>query len=164
MPGNFIDTNILIYLASADTNKADLAEAAVAAGGAISVQVLNELTHVARRKMRMSWNETNALLATLRELLTVHPLTVEVHETGLRFAEHYRLSVYDAMIAASAFHAECDTLLSEDMQHGMMLGEGLRIVNPFAKQRQAVLFFKKELLALPAALWRPDGTRRSERW
>ena len=132
MPGNFIDANVIIHLASADTGKADLAEAAVAAGGAISVQVLNELTNVARRKMRMSWGETNAFLGTLRELLTVHPLTMEAHETGLLFAERYRLSIHDAMIAASAFHAECDTLLSENMQHGMVLEEGLRVVNPFA--------------------------------
>jgi predicted nucleic acid-binding protein len=35
------------------------------------------------------------------------------------------------MIAASALHAGCDTLWSEDMQHGMVLGDGLRIANPF---------------------------------
>jgi predicted nucleic acid-binding protein len=35
------------------------------------------------------------------------------------------------MIAASALHAGCDTLWSEDMQSGMTLKEGLRIVNPF---------------------------------
>ena len=55
----------------------------VAAGGAISVQVLNELANVARRKMKMSWADTHALLNMLRGLLTVHPLTLEVHETGL---------------------------------------------------------------------------------
>jgi predicted nucleic acid-binding protein len=38
---------------------------------------------------------------------------------------------YDAMIAASALHAGCDTLRSENLQHGMALDEGLRIVNPF---------------------------------
>jgi predicted nucleic acid-binding protein len=35
------------------------------------------------------------------------------------------------MIAASALQAGCDTLWSKDMQHGMALDEGLRIVNPF---------------------------------
>jgi predicted nucleic acid-binding protein len=35
------------------------------------------------------------------------------------------------MIAASALHADCDTLWSEDMQHGMALDGRLRIVNPF---------------------------------
>jgi predicted nucleic acid-binding protein len=131
MPASFFDTNVLVYIASGDAAKADRAEAAVAAGGAISVQVLNELANVARRKMRMSWDETHALLTTLRGLLTVHPLTLEIHETGLTLAERYGFSIYDAMIAAAAIHAGCDTLWSEDMQHGMALDEGLRIVNPF---------------------------------
>jgi predicted nucleic acid-binding protein len=131
MPGSFFDSNVLVYLASGDAAKADRADAAVAAGGAISVQVLNEIANVARRKMRMSWGETHAFLDMLRELLTVHPLNVEIHETGLRLAERYGFSIYDAMIAASALHGGCDILWSEDMQHGMALDEGLRIVNPF---------------------------------
>ena len=131
MPGSFFDTNVLVYLASGDVAKADRAEATLAKGGSISVQVLNELANVARRKMQMSWDETHAFLTMLRGLLTVHPLTVETHETGLRLAERYRLSIYDSMIAASALDAGCDTLWSEDMQHGMKLGEGLRIANPF---------------------------------
>jgi predicted nucleic acid-binding protein len=131
MPVSFFDTNVLVYLASGDAKKADRAEAAIAKGGSISVQVLNELANVARRKMQMSWDETHALLNMLRDLLTVHPLTVETHETGLGIAERYGLSTYDAMIAASALHAGCDTLWSEDMQHGLALKEGLRIVNPF---------------------------------
>lgn len=131
MPASFIDTNVLLYLASADPAKANRAEAAVAAGGAISVQVLNEIANVARRKMRMSFAETRAFLATLRGLLTVHPLTMEIHETGLALAERYGFSIYDAMIVASALHAGCDTLLSEDMQDGLALAEGLRIANPF---------------------------------
>ena len=131
MPVSFFDTNVLVYIASGDAAKADRAEEAIAAGGAISVQVLNELTNVARRKMRLSWAETHAFLNLLRGLLTVHPLTVETHETGLGLAERYGLSTYDAMIAASALHAGCDTLWSEDMQHGMTPDAGLRIVNPF---------------------------------
>jgi len=131
MPVNFFDTNVLVYLASGDAKKADLAEVAIAKGGSISVQVLNELANVARRKMQMSWDETHAFLNMLRDLLTVHPLTVETHETGLRLAECHGLSIYDAMIAAAALRAGCDTLWSEDMQHGMVLDEGLRIVNPF---------------------------------
>jgi predicted nucleic acid-binding protein len=35
------------------------------------------------------------------------------------------------MIAAAALHAGCDTLWSEDMQDGIVVDKGLRIVNPF---------------------------------
>ena len=131
MPADFFDTNVLVYVASGDAEKAERAEAAIAAGGAISVQVLNELANVARRKMQLSCADTNAFLTLLRGLLTVHPLTLETHEIGLRLAERYGFSTYDAMIAASALQAGCHTLWSEDMQHGMVLDEGLRIINPF---------------------------------
>ena len=127
----FFDTNVLLYIASGDATKADRAEAIVAAGGAISVQVLNELANVARRKMQMSWADTHALLDLLRGLLTVHPLALETHEAGLRLAERYGFAIYDAMIVAAALNAGCTTLWSEDMQHDMTLDEGLRIVNPF---------------------------------
>jgi predicted nucleic acid-binding protein len=131
MPGNFFDTNILVYIASSDAVKADQAEAAIGRGGAISVQVLGELANVARRKMQMSWTDTHLFLGMMRGLLTVHPVTLEIHEKALALAERYGFSIYDAMIAASALQAGCDILWSEDMQHGMALGEGLRIVNPF---------------------------------
>jgi hypothetical protein len=54
MPGSFSDTNVLIYLASGDSQKADRAEEILNGGDAISVQVLNEIANVARRKMSMS--------------------------------------------------------------------------------------------------------------
>lgn len=131
MPGSFFDTDVLLYVASNDAAKADQAEVVLAAGGSISVQVLNELANVSRRKMRMSWTDTHAFLDTLCRLLSVHPLTIETHETGLALAERYGFSTYDAMIVAAALHAGCDTLLSEDMQDGMVIEGGLRIANPF---------------------------------
>jgi predicted nucleic acid-binding protein len=87
MPGRFFDTNVLLYMASRDVAKADRAEQIITEGGSISVQVLNELTNVARRKMQMSWPETRAFLSLIRGLLPVQPITVEVHETGLDLAE-----------------------------------------------------------------------------
>jgi predicted nucleic acid-binding protein len=134
MPGSFFDTNVLVYLASADPSKAGRAEEIVGGGGAISVQVLNELTNVARRKMRLSWTDTRTLLSTIRGLLTVRPITIEIHELGLAIAERYGLAIFDAMIAASALDGNCDTLWSEDMQDGMMLDGRLRVVNPFRAQ------------------------------
>lgn len=131
MPASFFDTNVLLYLASGDTAKADRAESLIAEGGTISVQVLNEVANVARRKMRLSWPETRAFLAAIRELLAVAPLTVETHERGLILAERYGLSVYDAMIAAAALRADCDTLWSEDMQDRLLIEGRLGVANPF---------------------------------
>jgi predicted nucleic acid-binding protein len=131
MGDSFFDTNVILYIASNDPAKADRAEALIGVGGAISVQVLNEFTHVARRKMRLTWRETLDLLSTMRRLLTVHPLTVDVHDVGLSVARRHNFSLYDAMIVACALEAGCETLWSEDMHHGMVIDGRLRIANPF---------------------------------
>jgi hypothetical protein len=60
--------------------------------------------------MGMSWTETRAFLSTMRGLLPVQTLTVDIRETGLALAERYGLSTCDSMIAVSALHADCDTL------------------------------------------------------
>jgi predicted nucleic acid-binding protein len=135
MPGSFFDTNTLLYLASDTREKADRTERLIADGGTISVQVLNEIANVARRKMRVSWAEIRGLSAMLRGLLTVVPVTIETHEVGIALAERHGFSTYDAMIVAAALVSGCDTLWSEDMQHGLVADNRLRIVNPFLTDR-----------------------------
>ena len=131
MPGNFLDSNVILYLASRQQAKADRAEELIATGGTISVQVLNEIVNVSRRKMRMSWDETRDFLSMVRGLLKVEPVTIEMHKAGIDLAERYGLSVYDAMIASAALLAECDTLFTEDLQDGLLVSGRLRVVNPF---------------------------------
>jgi predicted nucleic acid-binding protein len=127
----FLDTNVLLYLLSPDAAKADRAEALIAAGGVVSVQVLNEFAYVATRKLALSIAEVREILATIRAVCIVKSLDVETHDAGLALAEQHRLSIYDALIVAAALQAGCRVLLTEDMQHGRSFGR-LRIRNPFA--------------------------------
>jgi predicted nucleic acid-binding protein len=131
-PKTFIDTNILLYLLSADSAKADRAEAIVKMGGMISVQVLNEIANVARRKLTMPWKEINEVLALIRSACLVVPLTIETHEKGTLVSQRHGLSVYDAMIVAAALLGKCETLYSEDLQDGLLIDHQLHILNPFA--------------------------------
>ena len=131
MPGSFLDSNIAMYLASEDLLKADRAQELVAEGGTISVQVLNEIANISRRKMGLSWAETRNFLLMIRGLLKVEPITIEIHDVGISLAERYQLSVYDSMIVSAALSAECDTLLSEDLQDGLLINGRLRVLNPF---------------------------------
>ena len=133
MPGSFLDTNVVVYLASADGAKADRAEALLANGCTISVQVLNEIANVARRKMGLGWPETREFLQMVRGLTTIEPVSVDTHDEGVRLASSYNLSVYDGMIAGAALLAGCDTLWSEDMQDGLRIDDRLQIRNPFAE-------------------------------
>jgi predicted nucleic acid-binding protein len=129
--GPFLDSNVLLYLASSDAAKADRAEELLREGGVISVQVLNEIANVGRRKMSMSWPEACDFLSRIRQLLTVIPVTETIHETGLRLAERYRFGIYDAMIVAAALEAGCGLVVSEDMQHDLAVEGRLKILNPF---------------------------------
>jgi len=45
----FFDTNVLLYLLSADIVKADTAEAVIGSGGVFNVQVMNEFVNVCQR-------------------------------------------------------------------------------------------------------------------
>jgi predicted nucleic acid-binding protein len=129
---NFFDTDVVLYLLSADAAKADRAEDLLALRGTISVQVLNEFVAVASRKLRMSWIEVREVLAQIRAVCAVEPITIETHERALRIAERYGLGIYDALIVSSALLAGCKTLHSEDMQDGQVIERQLTIRNPFA--------------------------------
>ena len=100
-------------------------------GGLISVQVLNELTNVARLKLHLSWTEVDEFSLLIRSLCPVEPLTLDTYSNGCRLAKRYRLSVYDAMIAASALIGGCIILYSEDMQDGLLIDGQLSVCNPF---------------------------------
>ncbi len=127
----FFDTNIVLYLLSADAAKADRAEELIALGGIISVQVLNEFAAVGTRKLGMSWPEIREVLAQIRAVCPVETLTVDTHARALTLAERHGLSFYDALIVAAALLAGCKTLYSEDMQHGQVIDRQLTIQNPF---------------------------------
>jgi predicted nucleic acid-binding protein len=127
----FLDTNILVYAVSNDRRQRR-AQELLAAGGTISVQVLNEFANVLLNKLRRKWPDIEAALDDICAVLepATH-LTVVTHRAARTIARDHGLSFYDALIAAAALEAKCDTLLSEDMQDGRII-PGLKIMNPFA--------------------------------
>jgi predicted nucleic acid-binding protein len=126
----FIDSNVVLYLLSSDSAKADRAEAVLQAGGVISVQVLNEVASVCLRKLKMPWEEVDALLLAVKAACDVQPLTIESHEKAVELAKRFKLSLYDANIVANALISGAQLLLSEDMHSGLLI-DGLVIQNPF---------------------------------
>lgn len=103
----------------------------IADGDTISVQVLNEFTNVLRREQKQAWLVIEAALISLRlRFPDILPLTARIHTTAVALARDHNLAFYDALIVVAAIEAGCDTLVSEDMQHGRSFG-ALTIVNPF---------------------------------
>lgn len=131
MRGEFFDSDVVLEWLSAEAVKSERAEALIVGGGCISVQVLNAVADVGRRKLGLSLEETDLLLQTLCAILDVRPLTLETHDRGVAIARRYQLSVYDSLILASALEAGCETVLSQDMQNGMRIADQLTIHDPF---------------------------------
>lgn len=97
------------------------------------MQVLNEFTNFALRKLKRPWPEITQALAMLRVLFPdPQAITVGTHQAAVKIAEQEGLSFYDALIVGSAIEAGCTSLLSEDMQHGRIIQQRLTIRNPFA--------------------------------
>ncbi len=126
----FIDSNVVLYLLSGDIAKANRAEELLQAGGIVSVQVLNEVTAVCRRKLRMNWEETDEVLQALTAACDVVPLTLASQQKAVDLAKRYQLSIYDSNIIACALMSGASKLLTEDMQGGQQI-DTLQIYNPF---------------------------------
>ena len=132
----FVDTNILLYAIS--SHPGETAKAARAAAIlnepdlAISVQVLQEFYLQATRASSASpltHDEATAFMATLLRF-PVQELTVPLVLAALAAKDRWQISYWDAAIIEAARSQTCDTVLSEDLQHGQDFG-GVRIVNPF---------------------------------
>jgi predicted nucleic acid-binding protein len=129
----FFDTNVILYAFRQDDKRSQVAETLLAAGGVLSVQVLNEFVAVARRKLDRSWEEIRHALDILR-VFCPEPvsLTVETHERAVQIAERYGYSIFDSLIVAAAINAGASTLYTEDMRDGQAI-DGLTIRNPFSR-------------------------------
>ena len=128
----FFDTNVLVYAIGEHAVRTPIAEALLARGGVISVQVLNELAAVARRKLHMSWPEVTDALDAVRALCQPPlPVTAETHDLALRLATQHGFQIDDALIVSAALEAGCATLYTEDLQSGQIIDGRLRIQNPF---------------------------------
>ena len=128
----FFDSNVLLYTLAENDPREAIAARLLAAGGTISVQVLNEFAAVARRKMRLSWPEVEQALDAIRALCRPPlPITLATHEAALGIAGRLGYRFHDSLVIASALEANCATLFSEDMQDGQVVEGRLTIRNPF---------------------------------
>lgn len=126
----FLDSNILLYATDNDGDKRRRSLALLDGRAIVSIQVLNEIANVLRRKHGYTWAQARSFTTDITGKCDVVPLSLSTHERGLAYAERHQLHVYDAMIVAAAVLAGCDTLYSEDMHDGLII-DGLTIKNPF---------------------------------
>jgi predicted nucleic acid-binding protein len=130
-PKPFIDTNVVLYAFVGSDDRKQRALDLLAAGGVVSVQVLNEFVDVARRKLKQQWQPVLDALERLAAVLDEPvPVTVATHRDAIDIARRYRLRIYDSLLLAAARQAGCRVFYSEDLQHGQTV-DGVEIRNPF---------------------------------
>ncbi len=124
----FLDTNILGYLL--DTGRKEkIARKLASQRPNISVQVLNEFIAVCR-KCGKDTATAYQLADAIAGACTVHEISLPTYRLAQALATRYQLSHWDGLIVAAATLAQCETLYSEDMKHGQLIGT-VKVVNPF---------------------------------
>lgn len=133
----FVDTNVLVYARdSREPRKQERAEAWLDhlwrhRSGRLSLQVLQEYYISVTQKLKPGMAQ-EAARRDVRDLWYWVPASsaVGLLEAAWTAQDQFRLSWWDSLIVASAQLSGCETLLSEDLQHGQQFG-GLRVSNPF---------------------------------
>ncbi len=135
----FIDTNIWLYafIADQDARKNVIAKQIIETHSIVlSVQVLNEITVNLLKKTNLGEKEIQDLLHSFYTRYPVLGLDKEVLMDASRLRSRFSLSFWDSLIIASARYGGADFLLTEDMHDGLVVSEGLRIINPFMVDNQ----------------------------
>ena len=131
-----VDTNILIYSIDTDAGAkqamaSSLLDALADKDCVLTLQALAEFFHAVTRKNRMPVEDAAAMV---RDWMELFPITVSdgrVLRSAMRLKEEGSFSFWDAMLVETARAAGVTRFLTEDMQHGRLLGT-LHIENPFS--------------------------------
>lgn len=131
----FLDTNIILYAASAkeeDDNKRLIALELISEGDfAVGAQVLHEFYNVATRKNKppMEHDEVALWIADLMRFPVI-PLTAEIVVRGGEISRRYQTSYWDGAIIAAAEASGAEAIFSEDLNSSQQYG-AVQVINPF---------------------------------
>ena len=128
-----LDSGVILQLLSSDRAKRDRVEALLARRPFVSVQTLNEITHVCRTNARMSWDDIDTFLADIRHFCPVVGLTEHIHDTARRLADRHQMTIDHATVVATAIDAGATLVWSEDMRHGLVVEHNVSVANPFIR-------------------------------
>lgn len=136
MVARFVDTNVLLYSVSTDPHETAKAERARTIlhdrDLRLSVQVLQEFYVQATRSTRRDALSHEQAAGLVRSFVRFRPAatTEELVLAALDTCARFQISYWDAAIIEAGRRLGCDTVLSEDLNHGQDY-DGIVVENPF---------------------------------
>ena len=129
----FIDTNVLVYFISSDDTKKTAAREVLLASPetVVSSQVISEFISTCLQKKLLGLDEVTEASTGFMRALQLAPVNASTIHSALKIIQKYKYSYWDSLIIASALENDCTVLYTEDMQHGQVISNRLRIMNPF---------------------------------
>lgn len=106
----FLDSNVVLYSMGTEQAKKERALELIALRPVISTQVINECSHVLRRKAGWSPAQVAAELTILVGKLSLVEVGMGDIRNAWRISERYGYSHFDSLIIATGLSAGCDTL------------------------------------------------------
>jgi predicted nucleic acid-binding protein len=103
-------------------------------GLGLSAQVMQEYFHVAYRKARLGITRDEAM-QTLRLLARkpVAPIDASLVIEAAGLSDRFQISYWDAAIVAASLALSCETIYSEDLNHGQVYHR-VRVINLFVPE------------------------------
>jgi predicted nucleic acid-binding protein len=132
----FLDTNILCYpLDKTEKKKGNVCRSLLEKvranhKGVISTQVLQEFYVVATRKLHVEPMMAKGLVTAYEHFETVTVTGALIRE-AIDCQVISKIPFWDALIVVAAESARCESIWSEDFNHGQII-RGVKIENPFA--------------------------------
>ena len=134
---DFFDTNILVYAYDRHSpDKQQTAQNIILSGiregnGVLSTQVLSEFFVIVTKKIDkpLSVRDARDIIKYMGQM-KVQEIDVLIIERALDALEQYKISYWDSLIIAAAERAQCNRILSEDLNAGQIY-HGIEVTNPF---------------------------------
>ncbi len=133
MSGNFVDSNIFLYaFMAADEEKSEKAFSVIKYDSVVlSTQAVNEICVNLLKKSDYHEDDIIQLVRNLYEKYHVVIIDMNTILKASFLRKTYIFSYWDSLIIASALENDCSILYSEDMQHGQLIEDRVKIINPF---------------------------------
>ena len=134
----FVDTNVWVYLyLHDDDEKYKIVEEYLSKNNqnvvfVITWQIINEVANTLIR-YKYTEAEIREYIEQLCKTCAIQDFTKKIVLKASSLREKYSFSFWDSIIVSSALFSECNMLISEDMQNGLIVERKLIIKNIFVK-------------------------------